>query len=763
VTCAATPTSFSIGGTVSGLTSGTLVLEDNGGDNVSVTASGAFTFPTKLMTGATYTVTVGTQPAGQICTVGASGATGTVASANVTNVGVTCIPTPAGYTIGGTVSGLAGGSTLLLTDNGGDNYFATSNGAFMFATPVTSGQAYLVAIAANPNTPISQTCMVAGGSGTVGSAPVTSVTITCTTNKFAIGGTISGLPAGDSVTLLDNGGNATTISGGATTFTFSTPIFSGLTYQVTVQSDPTSPISVDCDATIPGDGSGIVNASGTVANVAVTNVAVLCVVNQFPVTVTLTGLASVTNQEVTVLDTVSNTSVNLTNNGASQMFLPAVPSGSSYSVQLTSPTAPVSQTCTVTSNGSGTIGNSAVTVSVNCTTNTFTLGGTIGGAAGTQLANGDTVTLKNTTNGETVMVTGNGSSSQPFTFPTPIASGSGYNVTVLVQPSTPVQTCTVSNGAAPPEPLIGNAAVTSVAVSCGTNLYNVSGNITGVAGAPNPDTLTIFNNGSQIQTNVGSSNGHVYITGQTGTTYNISVTEQGASTQHCTVANPSGTIGVGGASNVNITCTPVDFTISGTVSGLAAGDSVTLHEAAGNDNVVVSSNGGFTFPTSVASDSTYTVTVVKPTPAPAAPGNVLGGTLQECFFIDAHTGNPTSSSGPITNANVSSVALLCKNLYEVTFTMAGLKAGQSIEAFANVSYLNSPTGPGGGTVAINSALVGNGGPYPIAQGTTDYFPAGTAWTVTGLGGAGGVTSCSTVSALSGTLTNANALVALTCN
>ena len=59
---------YSVGGTVSGLT-GTVVLQDNGGDNLSVTANGSFSFPAKLASGAAYSVTVLTQPSGQTCAV----------------------------------------------------------------------------------------------------------------------------------------------------------------------------------------------------------------------------------------------------------------------------------------------------------------------------------------------------------------------------------------------------------------------------------------------------------------------------------------------------------------------------------------------------------------------------------------------------------------------------------------------------------------------------------------------------------------------
>jgi hypothetical protein len=78
---------YSVGGNVSGL-SGTVVLEDNGGDNLSVTANGPLTFDTMLSSGATYDVTVEANPAGQSCTI--ANGSGTVASANITGVSVSC-------------------------------------------------------------------------------------------------------------------------------------------------------------------------------------------------------------------------------------------------------------------------------------------------------------------------------------------------------------------------------------------------------------------------------------------------------------------------------------------------------------------------------------------------------------------------------------------------------------------------------------------------------------------------------------------------
>ena len=78
---------FAIGVTVSGLT-GTVVLQNNGVDNMSLAADGSFTFAKKIAKDAAYLVTVLTQPTDQVCTV--SGGAGT-ATEKVTTVSVSCI------------------------------------------------------------------------------------------------------------------------------------------------------------------------------------------------------------------------------------------------------------------------------------------------------------------------------------------------------------------------------------------------------------------------------------------------------------------------------------------------------------------------------------------------------------------------------------------------------------------------------------------------------------------------------------------------
>jgi uncharacterized repeat protein (TIGR01451 family)/CSLREA domain-containing protein/uncharacterized repeat protein (TIGR02543 family) len=83
-------TSYTIGGTVSGLTGAGLILQNNGGDSLLIGTNGGFTFSTPLAYNSTYAVTVSSQPIGQTCTV--SHGTGTLGAANVTNVAVDCTP-----------------------------------------------------------------------------------------------------------------------------------------------------------------------------------------------------------------------------------------------------------------------------------------------------------------------------------------------------------------------------------------------------------------------------------------------------------------------------------------------------------------------------------------------------------------------------------------------------------------------------------------------------------------------------------------------
>lgn len=80
------PLTYAVGGTIAGL-SGTVVLQNNGADNLSLSSNGAFVFSVTLQPNAAYDITIAAQPANQVCTVGNASGTATAA---VTNVTVAC-------------------------------------------------------------------------------------------------------------------------------------------------------------------------------------------------------------------------------------------------------------------------------------------------------------------------------------------------------------------------------------------------------------------------------------------------------------------------------------------------------------------------------------------------------------------------------------------------------------------------------------------------------------------------------------------------
>ena len=173
------PPSYTIGGSITGLSATGLTLDDNGGNALTVNSGATtFAFSNSLVSGTTYAVTVASQPTGETCTV--SSGTGT-ATANVTSVVIACVANP--YTIGGTISGLTE-SGLTLDDNGGDTLTVASGATtFTFATALANGATYDVTFATQP---LGENCTATANTGTA-SANVTSVAVACADSGVAVG------------------------------------------------------------------------------------------------------------------------------------------------------------------------------------------------------------------------------------------------------------------------------------------------------------------------------------------------------------------------------------------------------------------------------------------------------------------------------------------------------------------------------------------------------------------------------------------------
>lgn len=83
---------YSVWGMATGITD-TVVLQNNGGNNMSLSWNGAFTFSSLLANLATYIVTIETEPESLVCSL--SNATWTISGSNITNIWLACLARPA--------------------------------------------------------------------------------------------------------------------------------------------------------------------------------------------------------------------------------------------------------------------------------------------------------------------------------------------------------------------------------------------------------------------------------------------------------------------------------------------------------------------------------------------------------------------------------------------------------------------------------------------------------------------------------------------
>jgi len=246
------------------------------------------------------------------------------------------------YTVGGTVSGLAG--DLTLQNNGGDDLAIAADGNFTFATAIDDGSTYDVTVLTQP---VGQQCTVMSGSGTLAGANVTNVSVDCVDLGFSVGGQLSGLPAAESITLQNNAGDDLVLSADGA-FAFATELNDGANYDVTISVQPASQ---NCTVT---------NGSGTIAGTDITGVVVSCGALPFKVIGGIvTGLVG-----TSVVQLNGGSDLLLARNGRFN-FTDQFTGGEAYDVTVL--TQPVNQTCTV-NNSSGNIGNGHVLdVHVDCT------------------------------------------------------------------------------------------------------------------------------------------------------------------------------------------------------------------------------------------------------------------------------------------------------------------------------------------------------------------------------------------------------------
>ncbi|HYM78381.1 MAG TPA: hypothetical protein VE377_20575 [Candidatus Dormibacteraeota bacterium] len=631
--------SYRIAVKVTGL-SGTLVMQDNLGSTLTFTTNKTLTFSKAYGSGATYTVSVQTQPVGQTCTL-SSNATGTITSP--VTVTATCSNTGANDTISVAATGLIG--TLVVQDDKSELLTFTTNTTQTFPTSYTSGSTYAVTIQTQPT---GQTCTLSSNATGTITSNIT-VTATCISN-FSLKVKTTGLVG--TLVVQDSKLDSLTFTTN-TTKTFASKYASGSTYSVTIQTQPTGQT-----CTLGSNASGTITANTTVTATCISN---------FTISVTATGLVGT----LAVQDSKSDT-LNFTTNNT-QTFASTYASGSTYSVTIQ--TQPTGQTCTLSSNASGTI-TANTTVTATCVSN-FTISVTATGLVGTlavQDSKSDTLTF---------------TTSSTQTFATAYASGSAYSVTIQTQPTG--QTCTLGSNAS--GTITANTTVTATCVSN----FTISVAVTGLTGTlvmqdSKLDTLTFTTDNTQTFASTYAS----------GSSYTVSVQTQ-PNGQTCTLSsNASGTI----TANTTVTATcansGTNLTVSVAVTGLSG--SVTMQDDQG-DTLTFSSNTTQTFTKTYNTGSAYTVYVTsQPTSQSCVPTYATGTITSNVTISATCASGSTRALGTVSNVSTISCQGAIKNgvCQQMTVSCPDLP---DVQAYVKT---NSPTGTSLGTVTYNTGTDGNG-------------------------------------------------------
>ena len=423
------PSTFKVGGTVTGLRGTGLVLQNNGTQDFGVTADGNFLFPDSVASGSGYVISVHTQPSAPSQTCVVTNASGTVQGSDALAAAVTC--TTNSYPLQATVSGLLGNGLVLAI--GTQSVAPTADGNFSLGSAL-SGSTYTVTVSSQPVAP-SQTCVVQNGSGTVIADPVSTIQVHCLTNRFRLGGTATGVSGAGLILASSTGENLPIDSNGA--FSFPTSVASGAAYSVTVAASPANP-SQTC---VLSGSSGVVQDSDV-------SFTVECTVNRYRVRGVLSGLL-LSGLTLRLNDTHD---LALTADGVFA-FDQSLLSGSDFFIFVSAqPKGSPAQTC-APDVYTGTITSADAEIRVTCTTNPYSIGGTVTGLVGSQLV------LRSQPGGYAAIA-----ADGAFTFPEVVPPGTPYSIDIINRPAAPVQTCVVTNDTG----VVGTAIVT-VEVKCKTD------------------------------------------------------------------------------------------------------------------------------------------------------------------------------------------------------------------------------------------------------------------------------------------------------
>ena len=370
---------------------------------------------------------------------------------------------------------------------------------------------------------------------------------------------------------------------------------------------------------------------------------VINIANRYDLIVNVTGLFPGNQLGDTYLGpnqvtfTNAGDSVVFTGGQAIEQVISNLADGESYDLMFSGdPTFPNQDCEYIDSTTSGVINGSDVMITMECVTLQYDLS-----IDGGELIAGTEAVVSNQTGDQITVPAG-----AVVTFPTQLDDGSIFELSVDTQPTAPNQTCTFYNEG------VGRMHTDwTMYLECSINPYSVGGTVSGLSDS---GSLTLRNNGLDDLA-ISNNGGFTFSTAlDDQSDYEVTVFSQPTEpNQVCVVAggsdgDGSGTLAGQNVTSIQVTCTTVQYTVGGTLSGLVPGSELVLTNN-GVDPLTLTENGDFTFTDPLDDLSAYEVAVSS---QPATPP-------QSCTV--------ENGQGDLSGALVDDVVVTCVQLGELIY------------------------------------------------------------------------------------------------
>ena len=208
-----------------------------------------------------------------------------------------------------------------------------------------------------------------------------------------------------------------------------------------------------------------------------------------------------------------------------------------------------------------------------------------------------------------------------FSFDSILQEGQDFTLTIIRNPTQIHQTCLFSSGSDSVVSLTGTASLSNddyqnLSIVCTTAKYKIQGAVHNLAAVDGSPLNLKLNDGSAEGQLVALDKDGFFVFDSLvddGSAYTVSIVGDAPSSssvrQTCTPSHNQGTVQGANVRSVRIICSEINYTVGGTLQGLADGATVSI-SLNGVYPLTLSANGSFKFIAPLAVGSDYAVTIV---------------------------------------------------------------------------------------------------------------------------------------------------------